>query len=131
MDDTDMMDVCLIGHSFVTRLHRYMQSSGRLQNLNLDVDKFRISVCARGGLRVAQLSSTNFLNFASVPRVCFIHIGENDISLFDCTTLARDIISVALFLHDGLGISVVIIVQLLRRQPWASPRHFHQKSALK
>ena len=59
MDDTDVMDVCLIGHSFVTRLHRYMQSSGRLQNLNLDVDKFRISVCARGGLCVAQLSSTN------------------------------------------------------------------------
>ena len=74
MDDTDVMDVCLIGHSFVTRLHRYMQSSGRLQNLNLDVDKFRISVCARGGLRVAQLSSTNFLNFASVPRRDGVHL---------------------------------------------------------
>ena len=61
MDDTDMMDVCLIGHSFVTRLHRYMQSSGRLQNLNLDVDKFRISVCTRGGLRVTCLKTRDYV----------------------------------------------------------------------
>ena len=52
---------------------------------------------------------------------------KNDISLFDCTTLARDIISVALYLRDGLGTSVVIIGQLLRRQPWASTRDFNQK----
>ena len=44
MDDTDVISVYLIGHSFVTRLHRYMQSSGRLQNLNLDVDKFRCAL---------------------------------------------------------------------------------------
>ena len=58
MDNTDVMDVCLIGQSFVTRLHRYMQSNGRLRNLYLDMDKFRISVCARGGLRVAQVPRT-------------------------------------------------------------------------
>ena len=59
----------------------------------------------------------------------FIRISENDISLFDCTTLARDIISLALYLREGLGISVVTIGQLLCRQPWASPRDFHQKIA--
>ena len=41
--------------------------------------------------------------------------------------LARDIISLALYFHEGLGISVVIIGQLLRRQPWASPRDLNQK----
>ena len=49
MDDTDVMDACFIEHSFVTRLHRYMQSTGHLRNLNLYIDKFRISLCARGG----------------------------------------------------------------------------------
>ena len=93
-------------------------------NSNLDMDKFRISVCARGGLRMAQLSSTNFLNFSSVSRMWFIQIGENDISIFDCTTLARYIISLALYLREQLGISVVIIGQLLRRQPWVFLRDF-------
>ena len=128
MDDTDVMNVCLIGHSFVTRLHRYIQSNGRLRNLNLDMDNFRISVCARGGFRVAQLISTKFLYFSSVPRMCLNQIGENDISLFDCTTLTRDIISLALYLLEGLGISVVIIGQLLCREPWASPRDFNQRN---
>ena len=49
--------------------------------------------------------------------MCFIQIGENDISHFDCTTLARDIISLALYLREGLGISVFLIGQLLCQQP--------------
>lgn len=127
MDDAAKLDVCLIGHSFLTRLHGYMQSNRCLRNLNLNVDKFHISVCARGGLRVSQLSCSNFLNFSSVPHMCFIQIGENDISRYDCTTLARDILSLAVYLHEGLGISIVIIGQLLRRQPWASTRDFNRK----
>ena len=85
----------------MTRLHRYLQSNERLRNLNLDMYRFRISVCAPGGLRVEQLSSTNFLNFASVSRMCFIQNGENDNSLFDCTTSARDNIYLAcIYVND-------------------------------
>ena len=127
MDDAVKLDVCLIGHSFLTRLHGYMQSNRCLRSLNLNVDKFHVSVCARGGLRVSQLSCSNFLNFSSVPHMRFIQIGENDILRYDCTTLARDILSLAVYLNEGLGISIVIIGQFLRRQPWASTRDFNRK----
>ena len=78
------------------------------------MEKFRISVCARGGLCVEQLSSTNFLNSASVPCMFFIKIGNDLLNLtFHYPTLVRGIISLALYLREGLGISVVIIDQLL------------------
>ena len=60
MDDTKKLDVCLIGHFFLTRLNGYMQSNRCYWNLNLNVDKFHISVCACRGLRVSQSSSSNF-----------------------------------------------------------------------
>ena len=127
MDNPNLLSVCLIGHSFITRLERYMQSNIHLRNLNLDRDLFFVSTRARGGLHVSQIGIADFLSFTNVPDMCFIQIGENDIGRFDCSRLSRDILSLAAFIHEGVGISCVIIGQLLRRQPWASSRDFNRK----
>ena len=58
-------------------------------NFILNVGKFHISVCAPGGLSVSQLSCSNFFNFSSFPHMYIIQKGENDISRYAYTTLAR------------------------------------------
>lgn len=47
--------VCLLGHSYIRRLAEFMTVNPNLQNLNLDDDRYNISVCARGGLRTYDL----------------------------------------------------------------------------
>ena len=109
------------------RLQRYMQPNGRLTNFNLYEENFHVFVRARGGLRLSQLASSNFLNLTSIPHICFIQIGENDIAQSNSTSVARDLLSLAEYLHEGVGIPVVIVGQLLRRQPWASTRNFNEE----
>ncbi|XP_062572922.1 uncharacterized protein LOC134234884 [Saccostrea cucullata] len=125
MDDVKRLSVCIIGHSFVSRLQRYMDSNSSLMNLNLDSDNFNVWVCARGGLRVSQLK--DFIKFKNKPHVCFIQIGENDILRYEMEKLSTDILSIASYLHEGMDIPVVIVGQLLRRQPWASSSDFNAK----
>lgn len=125
MDNSSFLSVCLIGHSFVTRLQRYMQTNSQLRNLKLDSDYFNVFTCSRGGLRVAQLPA--FVSLSTTPHMCFIQIGENDLLRCDVNKLTTDILSFASYLHEGVGIPIVIVGQLLRRQPWASSRDFNVK----
>lgn len=118
MDNSSFLSVCLIGHSFVTRLQRYMQTNSQLRNLKLDSDYFNVFTCARGGLRVAQLPA--FVSFPTKPHMCFSQIGENYLLRCDVNKLATDILSFAYYLHEWMGISILIVGQILRRQPWAS-----------
>ena len=56
--DTDcqnLLHVAVIGHSFITRLHRYIRLNPRLGNFNLDVNSFVFDFQARGGLRIPHL----------------------------------------------------------------------------
>ena len=59
-------------------------------------------------------------------RICALSKLEKDIVCFNCSRLSRDILSLAAYMHDGLGISCVIIGKLLRRQPWALSRDFNR-----
>lgn len=77
MDNSSFLSVCLIGHSFVPRLQRFMQTNSQLGNLKLDSDYFNEFTCARWGLRVAQLPA--FVSFPTKPHMCLIQIGENDL----------------------------------------------------
>lgn len=118
MDNSSFLSVCLIGHSFVPRLQRFMQTNSQLGNLKLDSDYFNEFTCARWGLRVAQLPA--FVSFPTKPHMCFSHIGENYLLRCDINKLATDILSFASYLHEWMGISIMIVGQILRRQPWAS-----------
>lgn len=105
----------------MTRLGRYMDSHPDLYNLNLLEDRYSVCVRARGGLRIARLArDRDLLSFDVSPDICFIQIGENDVLSFSVEVIVRDILALASYIHSGLGVTRVIIGQLLRRQPWAS-----------
>ena len=117
-----------MGHSFISRLRSYVRRSQCLKNFNLDEERFEFKFFARGGLRISHIvNSRNFLSFDIRPDVCFLQIGENDICSGDEHFIARNILSLASYLHEGIGISLVIIGQLFRRQPWASSADFNNK----
>ena len=81
-----------------------------------------------GDLRISQLvQSSEFLSFDIRPDLCFLQIGENDILSGDEQSIARNILSLASYLHEGMGISHVIIGQLFHRQPWASSSDFNSR----
>ncbi|XP_062594564.1 uncharacterized protein LOC134255982 [Saccostrea cucullata] len=128
MEEPNFLRICLLGHSFVTRLRRYMDSHPDLMNLKLHQDFYSVSVRARGGLRISSVArSRDFLTFDMLPHVCFMQIGENDILLHTNEMIVRDILSLASYLHSGIGIQTVIVGQLLRRQPWASSPDFNER----
>jgi hypothetical protein len=130
-DSTDTcapIQVALIGHSFIARLDNYMRSHSNLRNMNLQSDKFSVIVRARGGLRTCHLArSSSMLAFDTIPDLCFLQLGENDIRNLAVEHVIRNILSIASFLRDGIGIRSVVIGQLLRRQPWASSPDFNDK----
>ena len=79
-------------------------------------------------MRISQLvQSSEFLSFDIRPDLCFLQIGENDIFSSDEQSIARNILSLASYLHEGMGISYVIIGQLFCRQPWASSSDFNSR----
>ena len=122
------LHVAVMGHSFISRLRSYVRRSQCLKNFNLDEERFEFKFFARGGLRISHIvNSRNFLSFDIRPDVCFLQIGENDICSGDEHFIARNILSLASYLHEGIGISLVIIGQLFRRQPWASSADFNNK----
>lgn len=116
------LQVALIGHSFIARLNRYMRSHPHLGNLDLSSDNFNIRMHARGGLRTCHLArSSHMFDFQTTPDLCYLHIGENDINCLEVDHIVRNILSIASYLHEGIGVRSVVIEQLLHRQPWASP----------
>lgn len=118
----------MIGHSFITGLHRYFRLIPRLKNFNLDVNSFVFDFHARGGLQIPHLvNSREFLSLDILPDLCYIQIEENDFLNRDDQFIARSILSLASHLHEGIGISLVIIGQLFGREPWASSTEFNQR----
>lgn len=119
--NTNKRTVCLLGHSFQTRLTRYMRNSAGNDNLRLATSDFHVYVRARPGLTLSRLSSIRSLNtFRTAPDICFLHIGENELASGNITPerLVTDLVSFAEYLRDGVGVKIVVIGQLLRRQPW-------------
>lgn len=122
------LGICFLGHSFISRLGRYLTSHLDLMNLRLYREQYDVIIRARGGLRIASLAhSRDLLTFEVTPDICFLQIGENDVLSFNVDTIVRDIVALASFIRSGIGIRTVIIGQLLRRQPWASSSDFNNR----
>uniref|UniRef100_A0A8W8L134 SGNH hydrolase-type esterase domain-containing protein n=1 Tax=Magallana gigas TaxID=29159 RepID=A0A8W8L134_MAGGI len=117
--------VCLLGHSYIRRLAEFMTVNPNLQNLNLDDDRYNISVCARGGLRTYDLHRM-IRDVTETPHMFFIQIGGNDIGFIPNKQIVTNIVSFAEYLIYGLGTRVVIIGQLLRRDPSANPPGYNE-----
>ena len=124
---TDTVRVAIVGHSFIRRLGEFMDKNN-IVNFNLDKEVFSICIRGRGGLRVTHLArDPSLLSFpANTPDICFLQIGENDITKdLNPQKLAMDIVAVARYLHDGVGVKRVLIGQLLRRLPYVAGQHFN------
>lgn len=117
--------VCLLGHSYIRRLAEFMTVNPNLQNLNLDDDRYNISVCARGGLRTYDLHRM-IRDVTETSHMFFIQIGGNDIGFIPNKQIVTNIVSFAEYLIYGLGTRVVIIGQLLRRDPSANPPGYNE-----
>lgn len=96
-----------------------MISNKNLLNINLDDDRYKISVCVRGGLRTYDLHQI-IRDVAGTPTIFIMQIGGTDIGLLPNQIIATNIVLFSEYLIYGLGTRVVIIGQLLRRDPSVS-----------
>ena len=122
------MNVCVIGHSYITRLRDFC-SQTETENLGLDPKEFQITFRGKGCLRLRKCDSrSDLLCFNIIPDIVFLQIGENDISTStNSRKLAEDILSVAQYLRHGVGVGLIIVGQLIRRMQFASCRDFNIK----
>ena len=87
-------------------------------NLRLEEQFCSINFRGKGGLRVRHIgqlaggSKHALLHFDVVPDVVFIQIGGNDIAAStNCDQLAKNIVSLAEYLVQGVGVRLVYIGQ--------------------
>jgi hypothetical protein len=100
-------------------LRDYCSEKGT-KNLNLHASEFDITFRGKGGLRVW------IMHFSIVPDIVFLPLGENDILVnTDSRKLCIYILAIAQYLHDGVGVKLMIIGQLIRRMQFASYRNFN------
>ena len=123
-----MWKVCVVGHSYVRRLRDYCSQKGT-KNMNLHPNEFDVTFRGKGGLKVRKCDDREeIMHFSIVPDIVFLQLGENDIAVhIDSRKLAVDILAIAQYLHDGIGVKLVIIGQLIRRMQFASCRNFNIK----
>lgn len=117
--DSIKTHVCLLGLSYIRRLSDIMISNKNLLNINLDDDRYKISVCVRGGLRTYDLHQI-IRDVAGTPTIFIMQICGTDIGLLPNQIIATNIVLFSEYLIYGLGTRVVIIGQLLRRDPSVS-----------
>lgn len=117
--DSIKTHVCLLGLSYIRRLSDIMISNKNLLNINLDDDRYKISVCVTGGLRTYDLHQI-IRDVAGTPAIFIMQIGGTDIGLLPNQIIATNIVLFSEYLIYGLGTRVVIIGQLLRRDPSVS-----------
>lgn len=117
--DSIKTHVCLLGLSYIRRLSDIMISNKNLLNINLDDDRYKISVCVRGGLRTYDLHQI-IRDVAGTPTIFIMQIGGTDIGLLPNQIIATNIVLFSEYLIYSLGTRVVIIGQLLRRDPSVS-----------
>ena len=124
---TNTRTVCIIGHSHIRRLKDFVNKSVLRTNLNLDVVSFTVDFRSRGGLTFKRLAHCpEFLRFNTPPDICFIQLGGNDLCQNNPHKVCTDIVSYVQYLRAGVGIGIVIVGQLLRRQPWTSRPDFNE-----
>lgn len=117
--DSIKTHVCLLGLSYIRRLSDIMISNKNLLNINLNDDRYKISVCVRGGLRTYDLHQI-IRDVAGTPTIFIMQIGGTDFGLLPNQIIATNIVLFSEYLIYGLGTRVVIIGQLLRRDPSVS-----------
>ena len=126
------ISVCLLGHSYIRGLRDFMNRNYHYYNLRLFTHLFDTFCRAQGGLTIPRLihERSDLCNFAyTQPDIVYLQIGGNDISTWDSSpvSVASDMISFSNYLHYGLHVRIVIIVELLHRDPALVGIHYNCK----
>lgn len=98
-----------------------------IPNLRLDREQFSVEIRGKGVLCLKHLHhDATIVQSKQAPDICFLQIDENDIVNGSVATkIAKDIVSLASYLHEGIGVRRVIIGQLLCRRPYAACSDFN------
>lgn len=124
----DRTSVCIIGHSYVKRLERFILQNPVYENLGLDEEQINVCFRSQGGLSIYGLANSSRLcAFSAVPTLCVLEIWGNDATTRPSHVIAQDIFSFANYLIHGYGVKSVIIGQLLRRDPRKSPIGYNEE----
>lgn len=90
------LGICLMRHSFISCLGRYLTFHPDLMNLRLYREQYDVIFRARSGLRIASLAnSKDLLTFEVTSDICFLQIGENDVLSVNVDTIVQDIVALA------------------------------------
>jgi hypothetical protein len=127
MADNNNTEVVLLGHSFIRRLCAFMNKFAGFKNLRLNQWLINVVCRAKGGLTIPRLIHERpdlfTFNFNGDSRsIVYLQLGGNDLSSSSGVDVAKEVFSFANFLHHGLHCKVVIIGQLLWRDPSKSHR---------
>lgn len=98
-----------------------------IPNLRLDREQFSVEIRGKGVLCLKHLHhDATIVQSQQAPDICFLQIDENDIVNGSVASkIAKDIVSLASYLHEGIGVRRVIIGQLLCRRPYAACSDFN------
>jgi hypothetical protein len=124
----DPLVVGVIGHSYIRRLKEFIVTNPEFKNICIDEKDITVHFRARGGLTIRTLANSPHLSqFPVTPWMCFLQIGGNDATSRPAECIAQDIVAFANYLHYGMGIAIVYIGQLLRRDPMKSPVNYNDE----
>ena len=108
--------ICFMGHSYIRRVCEFMSHDPNLMNLRLG-DGYKTFARCRGGLRVADIFTSELIRFSVAPDIVFIQLGGNDVGKQTNSKLVNNLMSLSDYLVEGVGVKCVVIGQLLRRSP--------------
>ena len=108
-----VVNVLIVGHSFVRRLATYALSVGEL-NMRLNRGDCSVTFISRGGMSLPQLRSRFDDIVSRAPHVLYIEIGCIDISGQDPLSLATEVFELARS-FSACGVCRVVIGQIFFR----------------
>jgi hypothetical protein len=89
-----------------------------------------ISCRAQGGLTIERLiheRSDMFCFLHTSPKIIYLQMGGNDLSSTSSDIVANEVYLFASFLHYGIHIPIVVIRQLLWRDPSSTNQNYNDK----
>lgn len=115
--------VVIMGHSFVTRLQRFLQITHDISmNLNLSAAQCAVTYSGLSGGTVARFRSVQITR-ANNSDIVVLQIGSNDLCYSNTSTqsVVDSIIQLVHDLHFRQGVRHIIVMQMLKRHTPRNP----------
>ena len=129
---SSIVDVLILGHSFVKRADRYLDTQNII-NFNMLTPYHTVSLLGKGGAHALDIMHL-FHQRTSTPHLVVIDVGTNDLtnSRIPTHTLALQVYNMAKLLVNNYGVLHVVILEVLPRTSWGrhgAPPSFNSRVA--